>query len=205
MICNVNNYAQIYLDFDGVISDSNHIKEVNILRASSFFVSEEKALNFTRFFIKNNGIPREQKTLDYFKDEALSDKILRKYAELNSKLLEAPLTFGVLEFLKQWTNKQLIILSGGNNKEIVAYLEVNKIRHHFSDILCGPETKEENLQSMIIKMPAIFIGDSCHDYNVAQKFSIDFIFMSDYTQLKEWETFCFENKITTIKNLNQLV
>ena len=64
---------RIYLDFDGVISDSNDTKASNISTAY-FNVFGEQNDEFVDFFTSNNGVPRESKLSQYFGDEELETK-----------------------------------------------------------------------------------------------------------------------------------
>lgn len=184
---NNNNFNQIFLDFDGVICDSNSLKAENIFKASSIFTDENNAKKFTEFFIKNNGIPREYKTIQYFRNEILAEKILVEYEKLNENLIDAVLNPGLLEFLEFYDFKEIFILSGGSKYEIKEYLNKKNIVDYFDAIFCGPKTKEQNLKNINIAYPALFIGDSVHDYEVAKKFNLDFIFMYGATQVFNWK------------------
>ena len=48
----------------------------------------------------------------------------------------------------------------------------------------------------------LYIGDSKIDYEVAKKYSFDFVYMYQYTQFREWRKFIFLFKI--IKNFKTL-
>ena len=181
------NYNQIFLDFDGVISDSNELKSKNILKASLNYLNPTLAIKFVEYFTSNNGIPREKKVYEYFSDNILANEILLSYNELNKNLINAPIIEGVVDFLYEYRDIPIYILSGGDRSEIEEYLFFNSIQQCFQKVLCGPETKEQNLASIHITTPALFIGDSLHDYEVSKKFNLDFIFLFGASQVENYD------------------
>jgi hypothetical protein len=54
-----------------------------------------------------------------------------------------------------------------------------------------------------ILKPALMLGDSKLDHDVASFFGLDFVFVSDWTEFREWQTFVLDNKVqsfTSVKN-----
>lgn len=204
----LEKYKTFFFDFDGVLVDSNFIKSKNIEKATRKFVEDEEQLNsFVNFFTQNNGIPREDKVFKYFEVEK-GEKILSEYYNLNQDSFSTmkvnhyfPDLLDYLHSLKA----ECYILSGGSKAEINDILKINKVKS-LSGILTGPKHKTENLQNLDFPKPAIFIGDSKHDYEVAKENSLDFIFMHKYTQFVEWESFFSNIEIKKIiKDLNELL
>lgn len=198
-------YRQILLDFDGVVCDSNSIKGGNIFEAAKSFVDEDVALKFSNYFTANNGVPRDIKINHFFPDAVLAKNILEKYEELNSNLSNAPLVPGIVRFLEINKDAEIIIVSGGVEKEIRQYLQENGIEKYISRVLSGPATKEQNLETVTINKSCVFIGDSRHDYEVAQQFFVDFIFIYGYTQFHQWQTFSFAGNVLKFKDFDQLI
>ena len=60
------------------------------------------------------------------------------------------------------------------------------------------------MQQGLIKIPAIYIGDSKYDWEVATSFGIDFLFFSAWTELEGWEEFCMYNNINNFYDFRQL-
>jgi HAD superfamily hydrolase (TIGR01549 family) len=195
-------FKQIFLDFDGVIADTNTLKKQNIMAALLNYIDESDANKFVTYFIANNGIPREKKIFAYFSDKALALKILNSYNSLNKNLIDAMLIEGLVEFLNKNKHIPIFILSGGDRLEIEDFLLCKSIRKYFTEILCGPKTKEENLELFDLKRPALYIGDSAHDYELAKKFYLEFIFLYGTSQEVEWSDKKFPDA-SFFKNFNE--
>jgi phosphoglycolate phosphatase-like HAD superfamily hydrolase len=195
-------YKTILLDFDGVISDSNSFKALNIFKAARRFVTEEAASQFRDYFVANNGVPREKKIFGYFSDKEQAQAILDEYNSLNKKLSEAKLTLGLKEFLEKNKSCTFIVLSGGDTREIINYLKDHGIESYFSDVLGGPETKEEHMKKKPLSH-AVFFGDTMYDHNIAEKFNLDFIFVYGYTSETDWDQ-KLPGDIKRIKNFSEI-
>ena len=194
---------KIFIDFDGVISNTNFIKEKNIKNATKKILGKQDEL-FIKYFTTNNGIPRELKLKSYFNDEKLEKKILDKYSDLNNNLDNAELNLGLLDFLEINKDENLFILSGGDLNEIEYLLKKNNILNYFSDVLTGPKTKSQHLSSIKLNSHDFFIGDSNHDYQVSKKFNLKFIFMTDFSQEKYPYNF-LDYKVQITKNFLTLI
>jgi phosphoglycolate phosphatase-like HAD superfamily hydrolase len=56
-----------------------------------------------------------------------------------------------------------------------------------------------------LQFPALFIGDSKYDYEAATRAGLDFIFLSNWTEVADWKTYCATNKIKVLGNLAELL
>jgi hypothetical protein len=175
------NRKKVFIDFDGVISDTNVIKEKNIKEAYKYVFGEYN-IDFVNFFTKNNGVPRELKLNKYFNSPIIEEKILKKYFSLNKNLLDAKLSNGFLDFLKINNKSDFFILSGGDRTEIVNFLKKNNVFDIFEEILTGPKTKSQNLAKFNLTESDVFIGDAKHDFIVAKEYKLNFIFMTEFSQ-----------------------
>ena len=54
-------------------------------------------------------------------------------------------------------------------------------------------------------MPALFLGDSMYDIQVAEKYNLDFIFVYGWTDLKNWEPVCKKFNLIFIEKIGDLV
>ena len=75
----------LILDVDGVVFDSNTMKENNIKESTLKYVDENTTNDFVSYYTKYNGVPREIKINNYFEDKIIANNILEKYNELNKK------------------------------------------------------------------------------------------------------------------------
>ncbi len=194
-------YKNVVFDFDGVIVDSNKIKEVAIEAATGCFVHDKTRLSkFVEFFVENNGIPREEKIFSYFKDDKLAKKILDKYNEiLKRHLPNAKMIKGLLDFLQiiRYYDLNAIILSGGDKDEIKQVVKRLGLHEYFKKILCGPLRKSKNLNNLKLKGESLYIGDSKIDHEIALEFNFDFVFMYGHTQFNDWRRY-FDEKNNVI-------
>jgi phosphoglycolate phosphatase-like HAD superfamily hydrolase len=205
---NFSKYDNIIFDFDGVIVDSNFIKEKCIFQASKDYAQKDYHNNFIEYFIKNNGVPREIKIDNFFSKEQ-SIQILKKYNNcLSSKLKEINVTNEFLSFINllKFYNKKLFVLSGATREEVLNIIRNKGLDKKFIKIMGGPKTKEENLETTVLTGKTLFIGDSKKDYEVSKQYNFDFIFMYGYSQFKEWkEFFKDKNILMSIKDLSVLL
>ncbi|MFQ3598946.1 MAG: HAD family hydrolase [Chloroherpetonaceae bacterium] len=207
MFSDLNQVDNLILDCDGVILDSNFLKEKNIFEATRTYTNADTAQAFSKYFTDNNGLPREYKITTYFGDKNLSQKILLLYNRLNkASLLNAPFTYGFEQFLDKTNGLfKRYVLSGGDESELKCVLLQKGINHRFEKIMGAPKTKYEHLSELNLKGKTLYIGDSKLDYEVACHFQFDFIFMSGYTQFTEWNRFFSgQSQVKIIKNLSKL-
>lgn len=75
-------------------------------------------------------------------------------------------------------------------------------------IFGGPDNKDvilpREMEGGAIRTPALFLGDSRYDFEAAQRAGLDFVFVSGWTEVKEWKSFVESNKLETLNCLNDL-
>lgn len=202
-----NKFDEIILDFDGVILDSNYIKEKAITEASKKYLDVECGRKFVQYFVENNGVPREIKISKYF-DKNISSLVLREYNDnVKNYIYNAKFTKGLEFFLNKLKKYNLkpIILSGGDEMEINQIINNSNFNKNFKKILCGPKTKSFHLKNLNLKGKILFIGDSIYDYQISKKFNLEFIFMYGYTQFQNWREFFQKTDILYIKNFMDII
>ena len=104
----------------------------------------------------------------------------------------------------------IMVASGGVETELRDLFKNRSLFDLFDGgIYGGPMTKDEILSSLInkkhIKFPALFIGDSKYDYEVASRAKLDFLFVSGWSEFKDWRNYCNSNKILSINSLCNLL
>jgi len=195
----------LILDVDGVLLDSNTIKERNIASAAAPYLSKDRLKKFISYFTGLNGIPREKKVRDFFREEnKTASQILLAYDRLNEQNLhQAEKTPGCREFLERWSKAcPLYALSGGEQTEVRGVLKGAKIDSFFKGIYGGPMTKQQHLESLSFQGKVVFIGDSLYDAEVAEQFNFTFVFMYQFSQFSDWKSY-FQARpyVEIIKNL----
>ena len=204
------NTTKIFLDFDGVLVDSNKYKEISIEKSIKFYENDLEIIKKSvDFFNANAGIARKSKLKKFFGNKKVED-IMEKYSDYCKQfLLKASLTKGSKEFIikisKIYPNIKLYILSGAEKDEILNFLKRQNILNKFTDLLCSEKSKFEHLKSFQLSENDIFIGDSINDLKVSKLFALKFILVSDFN------SFCsapkqadLNDKIEIIKNLSYI-
>ena len=208
----MNEGKNIILDVDGVIFDSNGLKEKNIFAAAKEYCNESTAQEFAAYFTSHNGVPRKIKIDTYFAgDPYLTKNILEKYNAHNEhNLRDVAFTSFAAETITQLhTGWNLYALSGGETEELAALFEYKRISSYFSGILGGPKTKSENLSVFPQQHFAWYVGDSRVDHETSLKYDIPFVFMHGYSQFREWEEYFMAfpsvKIIRDLQNLNAII
>ena len=56
----------------------------------------------------------------------------------------------------------------------------------------------------LIKFPSLMLGDSRLDHLVAKENNIDFLFVSQWTDFQEYESYCKKFSIKVIKSVDEI-
>lgn len=173
----LDGYDSILLDCDGVILNSNFIKEKNIKIVLSKYLFGNDLNICIEYFNNNAGLTRETKLKLFISDEIILNKILNEYNSLNLKsLINAPIVKGLKKLIQiaKYKSINVDVLSGGDQEELIKILTIKNILHFFNNVCGGPISKVEHLQNIKLSNNSIFFGDSAYDFKIAQKFNIDF-------------------------------
>lgn len=188
-------YKGIIFDVDGVLLDSNTLKENNIREAARPFASSERLNEFVSYFTGLNGVPREGKIAFYFGEDSEETKdILSHYNQLNAdSLSEVEVINGTLETLRYFQGQlPMRAVSGGAKGEVRNILRIKGLSSYFDQILGGPESKLKNVQSFASTRDHLFFGDSKHDHEVALEMGFEFVFVHEHTQFSDWKDYFSE-------------
>ena len=115
-----------------------------------------------------------------------------------------------LEALRASTpNAQWSILSGGDQQELRKLFANRRIDHLFDGGIFGsPDNKDEVLARKKtngnLQFPALYIGDSKYDYEAATRAGLDFIFLSNWTEVLDWQEFCTTNQVKVLGSISDL-
>ena len=210
-------YESIIFDCDGVLLNSNYIK-TNAFYEVALPYGEKYAFELMRYHKAHGGVSR-QKKLDHFIKNILKIKptaeilkiLLRDYSDLvYKKLMESEICEDLVVLKEKYFRSDWFVVSGGNQQEIEQIFEYKGIKKYFNAGIYGnPKSKDTIFQELIknskIKFPAIYLGDSRYDYEVAKKFGLDFVFVYGWTEFLGWEEYCSDRSISVIEKTKDLV
>ena len=208
----------IIFDCDGVILNSNQLKIKAYYKAAFPSYGHELASSLTTYLINNTGKPRGH-FIDYFLKNIVPpyisglgyEELLNAVTlEIQKGLMECEISPCLFKLREKTPDIKWLVVSGGVERELRNVFVNRSIFDLFDGgIYGGPMTKDEILASLFkknhIRFPALFLGDSRYDYDVARKAKLDFLFVSGWSEFKDWQNYCNRNKILSIKSLCDLL
>lgn len=213
-------YVSLVFDCDGVILNSNRVKTDAFYQAALPY-GEAAAQALVDYHVAKGGISRYLK-FAYFLEQIVPeyaagstgpnlDELLEHYA---NALLEGLLTCEVapgLHKLRELTpNTRWLIVSGGDQAELRYVFAQRGLAELFDAGIYGsPDSKDEilarELQNGTIQNPSLFLGDSKYDHQAATTAGLDFVFLSGWSEVKDWGKWTEKKKIKERTNLVQLI
>lgn len=206
-------------DCDGVVLDSNVVKtEAYFRTAKNLGATDAQAQALVDYHVKLGGISRYHKFEWYLREvlqqplaDAAIQALLDEFArELEVGLIECPIAEGLQALREATPGVSWMILSGGDQQEIRTLFAKRNLSHFFNSGLFGsPDNKDtvltrEKLNGNL-QLPALFIGDSKYDYEAATRAGLDFVFLSDWTEVADWKNYCKVNSIQVRNNISNLM
>jgi len=220
---NLLNYSSILFDCDGVILDSNKIKSSSFYNTAARYceISAKQLLEYHKI---NGGISRYVK-FKYFIENILPlspnnskienvpsiENLTKEYAkELRDKLDTCSIAENLNMLRKETAKADWYVITGGDENEVKEVFKRRNIDQYFDMGIYGsPSSKFEIITKLIaekkLQQPAVFLGDSIYDYKAAKHFGIDFIFISAWSEVNNWEKFVEDNSINHVKKLKDLI
>jgi phosphoglycolate phosphatase-like HAD superfamily hydrolase len=124
--------------------------------------------------------------------------------------MECDIALGLDALRAATPNAKWSILSGGDQQEIRTLFAKRNLAPLFDGGLFGsPDNKDEVLArekaNGNVQFPALFLGDSKYDFEAAIRAGLDFIFLSDWTEVADWQEFCAVNQIEVLGNIGDLI
>ncbi len=205
-------------DCDGVVLDSNITKIDSYFRtAKKLGATDVQAQMLVDHHVKFGGISRYPKFVWYI-EKVLNEKAtkvaVQEYLDafslaVKKGLMRCKIADGLHALRNKIPDAKWLVVSGGDQQEIRDLFEQRELVDFFDSGLFGsPDNKEEILkrekESGNIVFPALFIGDSKYDYESSTRAGLDFVFLSDWTDVQDWKAFCAEHKILTCHNIKSL-
>lgn len=194
-----DQYDLIIFDCDGVLLDSNNMKvsAMNSALTLSNYYTNQQVESLTKQFKNNFGRSRfhhvdsfvDPLLLDIEKKSDLKTFLLNSYAEqVNSLYLTVPEAVGIKPLLRVLSSKALYVASGSEQEQLKVTLERRGFSEFFKGILGSPETKVNNINNILNGVKynkAVMVGDAVADYEAALENSIDFVFYSPLSNVKD--------------------
>ena len=219
MKIDLKKYKTIVFDCDGVILDSNIVKtEAYFRTAKNLAATDKQAQALVDYHVKLGGISRYHK-FDWYLREVLkqpvSDQAIQVFLdefsrELEEGLMHCKIADGLQALRNATAEAKWMILSGGDQQEIRDLFAKRDLTKHFDGGLFGsPDNKDTVLAREKakgnIEQPALFIGDSKYDFEASTAAGLDFIFVSDWTEVDAWQDYCQQHHIVVRDNIFQLL
>ncbi len=212
----IADYATLVFDCDGVVLDSNKVK-TDAFRQVALPYGVEAAEALVAHHISNGGVSRYKK-FQYFLDEIVQpgqrgpdlEALLANYAAtVREGLMTCAVAEGLHELRNAYPDQRWLIVSGGDQAELRYIFAARSLESLFDGGIFGsPLAKDQILCREIdfrnITVPALFLGDSTYDWRAASAQSLDFIFVSHWTEVQNWPAFVSSNGLNCIERLTDL-
>lgn len=209
-------FKTLVFDCDGVILDSNRIKTEAFSHVAMQF-GHDAAEQLVRFHVQNGGVSRYRK-FEYLlvnilyrtSDVKVIEDLANQYGQrVCEQLLLCPMTPGLHELRNATPHTNWMVVSGGDQAELHYIFAERSLTPLFNRGIYGsPATKDEILSRVItsghLEMPALFLGDSRYDHEAATRAGLDFIFIHEWTEFKNWQDYCNKNNISIINRISTL-
>ena len=209
-----------FFDCDGVLLDSNNVKSLAFETAViSAGYSKAHARRLVKYHRLNSGVSRFAKFAWFFEhvlarspEPEELEQLLELFAtECSRGLLKCsvePDARGVLSILRK-ANVRAHVVSGGLETEVYNVLEAHGLAACFHTVNGSPRDKAQIL-SDLGQVPGstsngAFVGDSRYDMEVAKLFGLRRVFVSQWSDFKEWPEYVARRPdILVMKNLGEL-
>jgi len=208
---NIFDYDSYFFDCDGVILDSNEVK-TKAFRDTLNFYNSNYTQEFLDYHISNNGISRENKFKYYFEKILKNPNITNTDLYLNKfhsfvmdGLKKSQLIDGFYKFIILLNNnkKKTFVISAGSKREIDCVFKLKKIDIFFNGIYGSDHSKIHHIREITKKnnfKKGVFFGDSKVDYLAALASNLDFIYVKQKSNWKNYDEFQFHNTINNFKD-----
>jgi phosphoglycolate phosphatase-like HAD superfamily hydrolase len=219
MMRNLSEYKTLVLDCDGVVLNSNQTKIDAYYNASKQMGgTDAQAQAFVDYHIKLGSIPRNDKIKYYLTEidpQPITTELFQQFMDtftriLDETLMQCDIAQGLDDLKAATPSSKWMLMSGGDQEELRQLFPKRHLAHYFElGIYGGPTKKNAHLDALkqdgALQLPALFIGDSKFDHQASTGAGLDFVFLSDWTDVADWQQYCKENHIDVVHNISQLV
>lgn len=211
----LSKYQTIVLDCDGVVLNSNQTKiDAYYNTAKRMGGTDAQAQAFVDYHIKLGSIPRNDKIRHYITEiihQPLTETLFQAFMDtftviLDETLMQCEVAPALMDFKAATAQARWMLMSGGDQEELRQIFPRRGLDSLFElGIYGGPTKKNTHLASMIadgtIRFPALFVGDSRFDHQASTGAGLDFVFVSDWTDMPDWQSYCKQQQITVCHHL----
>jgi phosphoglycolate phosphatase-like HAD superfamily hydrolase len=179
----------IFWDFDGVLMDSNAVRDLGFERVLNAF-PKDQVDQLLAFHQANGGLSRYVKFRYFFENirgESITEDEILVWAERFSVIMKELLVNAnllieeTLNFVKENQGNYIMHITSGSDQNELRYLcKSMGIDHLFTSIHGSPKPKQELVEELIEtndynKVECILIGDSYNDFEAADYNKIKFL------------------------------
>lgn len=202
----ITDYQTLVFDCDGVVLNSNKVKTDGFYKAALPY-GEEAASALIAYHVANGGISRYKK-FEWFLHNVVVNKVGPKFEELldsyasevRQGLFNCEIADGLFDLREKTSHANWLIVSGGQQVELRDVFAARGLAELFNGGIFGsPDSKDEILARELglgnIKKPALFLGDSKYDHVASSAASLDFIFLSYWTEFEGWQEYVIKNNL----------
>jgi phosphoglycolate phosphatase-like HAD superfamily hydrolase len=218
-LLDIKQYKTIVFDCDGVVLNSNKTKvNAYFAVAKKMGGTDEQAQTLVEHHVAKGSFPRNGKIeyyLNYIVKQPITDELMQQYMQafdevLDTTLMECEVADGLVELKAATPQARWMLLSGGDQAELRRIFPRRNLAHLFEvGVFGGPDQKEQVLArekaNGSIQFPALFLGDSKYDHQAAIGAGLDFVFLSGWTEVKDWQSYCQQHKIKVVRNIIELL
>ncbi|WP_353615747.1 HAD family hydrolase [Methylobacillus flagellatus] len=212
-------YRMLVFDCDGVVLDSNQVKiQAYYDTAMAYGATPVQAQALVDHHIALGGISRYPK-FEYFlrtilqqtSTETEMQRLLGLFAaELEHSLLACAVAPGLEQLRTLLPDTRWMMISGGDQEEVRGVMHKRGLADYFDAGIYGsPDNKDtilaREIASGALQTPAIFFGDSRYDHQSSTRAGLDFVFLSDWTDVPGWQDYCSQHHICIMQRLDQLL
>jgi len=215
----LQDYATIVFDCDGVILDSNAVK-TEAFRIAAAPWGRDAAEALAAYHVANGGISRYAK-FTYFTEQIVPelapgrglpdvDDLLADFsAAVREGLSKCCIAEGLESLRSATINSSWLLVSGGDQNELRQIFRERGLADYFDGGIFGsPDDKTlifaREVENGNISHPAVYLGDSKYDYASASGIGLDFVFISGWSEVEDWQNFVSENALPWAARLSDL-
>jgi phosphoglycolate phosphatase-like HAD superfamily hydrolase len=218
-VLKIQEYKTIVFDCDGVVLNSNKTKvQAYYAVAKKMGGTDAQAQALVDHHIAKGSFPRNGKIeyyLNHIVKQPITADLMQQYMHafdefLDTALMECEIAAGLPTLKVATPQARWMLLSGGDQAELRRVFPRRNLAYLFeAGIFGGPDQKDHVLDreklNGNIQTPALFVGDSKYDHQAAIGAGLDFVFLSDWTEVKDWQAYCNQHHILVRNNILQLL